>query len=165
VGVAFAGGAIAQQRDGDRVLAGQSCRVREANRVQGVGRQRCALRSGAVQIRVETAVPITAQQGQYLDRVDAPADHRHAVSVRREQPVPFGHRGNRSDLTGLLASRGGIDRQPTLLGQRGGLGVETASDDHPTQQIDQHVRAGHCGVRRMVRSAVGLDQHPRLGGR
>ncbi len=137
VEVALAGRAVTDERQGDGAAALARLAVREARGVDELGGQRRALGRRPRRHRVVAAVPVTAQQGQHLDRVDAAGDQRDGVAVGREDPVAGLQRQHRADLAGLLAARGGVDREAALLGQRGGLDVEPAADDHPAVGLDQ----------------------------
>ena len=52
---------------------------------------------------------------------------------------PLPQRANGADLARLLPAGGRVDRQPALLGQRGGLGVEPAAEHHRAVEIQYHV--------------------------
>ena len=159
VGVALAGRAVAEQRQRHLVLVLQRGRVREADRVQGVGRQRGALRRDPVLVGVVAAVPVAAQQREGLLGGHAAGQHRHRVAVGRKQPVLAAQRERGPDLAGVLAAGGRVDREPALLGQRGRLAVEAAPEHHPPVQLNQHLRPREAQRPRVVtRMPVGVDQ-------
>src|SRR5690606_25383497 len=120
VEVALARRAVTDEAERDAVAASTGQAVPSTSSVDGLGRERRALGGGARRDRVVAAVPRAAQQRQHLDRVQAAADQRHRVAVGREEPVVLLESEDRGDLAGVLAARGGIDRQTALLGQRRG---------------------------------------------
>jgi Lrp/AsnC ligand binding domain len=86
--VALAGRAVAEQHERYLVLLLEPRGVREADGVQGVGRERGALRRDPVLVGVVAAVPVTAQQGEGLLGGHAPSEDGDRVAVGGEQPVP-----------------------------------------------------------------------------
>ena len=91
----------------------QAGRVREADGVQRLRRERRRLRGGAVRVLVVPVVPVAAERLQDVAGLDAAGEQRDAVAIGREEPVPGLERRDRADLAGLLAvarrdrSRGG----------------------------------------------------------
>ncbi len=140
VEVALAGAAVADQRERGHLVALQPGGVRQPDRVRKLGGQRGAQRSDPGAGRVVAVVPVTAQQRQHLDRVQAARHRGEGVAVAGEEPVLRTQRQRRGDLARLLPPRGGIDRQPALPGQRGRLLVEPPAPHDGGVQPAQQVR-------------------------
>ena len=143
VGVALAGRPVAEQRERHHVLPAQPRAVRQADRVQRVGRQRRALRRNPELVRVIPAVPVPAQQGERLLRRHPAGEDRDRVPVGGEQPVRLPQREHRPHLAGVLPARRRVHRQPALLGQRGALHVHLPPEHHPPVQVKQDLRRRH----------------------
>ena len=93
-------------------------------------------------------MPVAAQQGQHLDRIDAPGDRGHRVAVGGKQPVLLAQGQDRADLRRLLAVRRRVYRQPPLPGQGGRLGVEAPGQHHPAIELQEDVVSGHIQIAR-----------------
>ena len=142
VRVALARGPVAEVGHGhDRVLA-QARRVGEAHGMQGLRRERRRLRGGAVGVLVVPVVPVAAERLQDVAGLDAAGEQRDAVAIGREEPVARLDRRDGADLAGLLAVRGGVGRQPALLGERGHLHVEATGDHHAPVELEERLGVG-----------------------
>ncbi|ANF31343.1 hypothetical protein A0130_06380 [Leifsonia xyli] len=137
VEVALAGGAVAAEREHDGVLAAHPSGVREADRVQQLGRERRGLRGDVVDARVVSGVPVAAEQHERLERVDAALDDGDGVAVGREQPILIVQHHGGGDLAGLLPVRRRIDGELALPHQRIRLVVDPAREDQPPVPVEQ----------------------------
>ncbi|CAM5342658.1 hypothetical protein SMICM304S_06672 [Streptomyces microflavus] len=155
VEVALAGAAVADHGEGDDVVPLEAGRVGQTHRVRQLGGERGAERGDAVLTRVVAGVPVPAQQGQRLDRVEPARHGGQGVPVAGEQPVPLLKHQGGGDLARLLAGARRVDRQTALLGQRGGLRVVPPAADQlgvePEQQLGVDV-----GDRVRTEHPVGL---------
>ena len=161
VRVALTGRAVAEHDQGDRVLALDHGRAGQSHGVQGIGRQRRALGCHPVLVRVVAAMPVSAQQGQDLDRVHAARGHGHRIAVGRKQPVLRTQSRHRADLACFLAARGWVHRESPLLGQRGRLRVKPAAEHHHPVQGQENVIVGHGEVLAGDSAACGVQQRDR----
>ena len=153
VEVALAGGAVAEEAQGDARVPGQFRGEPEADGVRALGGQRRALRHGAPLLGVVAAVPGAAQQGERVDGRDAAQHEGGGVAVGRQQPVLLGERVHGGDLAGLLAAAGRVDREAALHDQVGRLGVEGAREAQRAVAAQQ--RGGLEDLR--VRTNPALD--------
>src|SRR5690606_34372991 len=97
-----------------------------------------------------------------LDRVDTARDDRGGVPVGGEEPVAVREHLRRGDLACLLPEGGGVDSQPALPHQRGGLLVVPAGRDHarvPAQEVLPRRQRPGAGCRGPT---VGAEQRDRL---
>ena len=114
--------------------------------MQGISRQRRALGRDPVLIGVVAAMPVSAQEGQDLDRVHAARGHRHRIAVGRKQPVLRTQGRRRTYLACFLPARRRVHREPPLLGQRACLRVKPAAEHHHPVQGQENIIIGHAEI-------------------
>src|SRR3954466_8964437 len=101
--VALARCPVSAQRHGDRLLAAELCGVGHPYRVEQLGCQRGRRGCDPVSSRVVPRVPVTLQQDEDLDWVDAASHDCRRVTVGREEPVLVPECEGCGDLAGLLS--------------------------------------------------------------
>lgn len=180
VEITLAGAAVADHGESHHVVPLEPRRVGQAHGVRQLGGERGAQGRDAVLARVVPGVPVAAQQGQGIDRVQSPRHRGERVAVAGEEPVPLlQHQGGR-DLAGLLPGARRIDGEPSLLGEGGRLCVVPSAAHElrvePQQQLGvclgRGVRTEHAvrlGVREQGRGIgerlPGRGRRGPVGGR
>jgi len=144
--------------------------VGEAHGVRELGGEGGAQGGDAVGLRVVAGVPVAAQQGEGLDGVHAACDDGEGVAVAGEEPVALLQGEGGGHFARLLAGGGGVDGEPALAGERGGLRVVAAATDELDVQSLEQFRVGlgrPLGAEDAVRLGVrqqGRGVHPGLPG-
>src|SRR5699024_20643 len=98
-----------------------------ADGVQQLCGERGGLGRDLVGIGVVPGVPITFEEGEYLDGVDAACHDRRGVAVGGKEPVVLVEHQGSAGLAGLLPVGGGVDGQASLADEGTGLFVDTAA--------------------------------------
>src|SRR5699024_9018939 len=109
VEISLAGGTVAAQGHGHGLFTAQAGCVCDADGVQQLCGERGGLGRDLVGVGVVPGVPITFEEGEYLDGIDAAGHDRRGVAVGGKEPVVLLEHQGSAGLAGLLPVGGGVD--------------------------------------------------------
>src|SRR5215471_9843305 len=169
--IALRGRAVAEDADGDALLAPQLEGQRDTDRMRRVRPDRHADREILASLGEIAAPLVAAPEKEELDRADTAPQLRAVLAEARQQQIFRPHRTGDADRHGLLAERRGEGTEPSGALQRHRFGIEAPRQYHRAVERDElrpvagEIRQWAHRVALGVEKTAVADLEPRDGGR